>query len=91
MPDRHGQQCEDEEDAPTDGAVRQEPSHRYRRQHQRDGARYAHRLVLKGPSRRKEGKLENCQAERRFAPFTMTDPGVHDGAIQVFTMAGIRR
>ena len=29
-------------------------------------------------------------AQRRSAPITMTDRGVHDGAIWVFTMAGIR-
>jgi hypothetical protein len=30
-------------------------------------------------------------AQRRSAPITMTDLGVHDGAISVFTMAEIRR
>src|SRR5262245_61525926 len=36
-------------------------------------------------------QLENLlTAPRRSAPITMTDPGVHDRAIPVFTMTGIR-
>ena len=55
------------------------------------------RLLHNGsPSRAKRsitqkgGQARGLTAQRRFAPFTMTDPGVHDGAISVFTMAGIR-
>jgi hypothetical protein len=37
------------------------------------------------------GSAEGAQGNRRpYSNIAMTDPGVHDGAIWVFTMAGIR-
>src|SRR5439155_27201722 len=51
----------------------------------------AHRIVLKGPSRRKEGKLDSSAAgQRRSAPITIPDRRVHDGPNWVFSFAGIR-
>ena len=52
----------------------------------------AHRIVPKGPSRRKEGKLEElaAAAQRRSAPIMIPDRADHDEAIAVITIAEMR-
>jgi DNA replication protein DnaC len=51
----------------------------------------AHRIVLKGlHDERRASSTPNGAGQRRFAPFTITDPGVHHGPIQVFTFGEIR-
>ena len=53
---------------------------------------HSHRLMLKGPSRRKEKPTAEPErnSERRFTPVTITDPRGHVAPIRAVTLTGMR-